>query len=265
MKECIAIIQARMASSRLPGKVLLPLCGRPVLGHITDRLRASTYVNDVVVATSDNQSDDGIQIFCIDEGIQCIRGSESDVCKRFKDTINKYSARHYLRVCGDSPIQDVSIIDNVIREHIKSNADYTTNGFEETRTFPKGVDVRIARRELFLECYEERDSQLKLMENPLAYVHEHLKDYNVGIYRADSAMRRPELRFVADYAEDMKILNSVFEKLYRDNELFGCADAVRHVDYYPELKKLMNVVKGKLAMRMSKTSVDGSFKQLCEV
>ena len=139
-------------------------------------------------------------------------------------------------------MQDSGVIDEVIKFHLNAGADYTTNGVKETRTFPLGIDVRIAKRQLFIDSFRERDESLQNAENPLAYVHIHPQNYKISLYEASAPLRRPELRFIVDYSEDMAILRRVFNALYVNNPLFGCAEAIAYVDSHPQLKELMGVV-----------------------
>lgn len=263
MKNVVALIQVRMGSSRVPGKALIPLCGRPLLGHLLDRVRSSALVDDVVVATSNLERDDCIEQFCCCEKVSCVRGSEDDVCKRMNTAVQMHPAHHYLRFCGDAPMQDKVIISEVIRLHLDSGADYTTNGVDEERTFPLGLDVRIARRELFIDSLRERGDELRNRENPLAFVHENRSGYNLATFKATGQRLRPELRFVADYPEDVRMLGDVFDALYPIEPLFGCKRAIDYVDGNPSLKRLMNSVKDQLSRRTSATSSDTSYIQKC--
>ena len=263
MHKTIALVQVRMGSFRLPDKALLKLCNRPILGHIFDRIRASCLVDNIIVATSNKKTDNSISEFCIQENIICEKGDEEDVCKRMYDVIQKYPAENYLRFCGDAPMQDPGVIDNIIRFHLETGADYTTNGVGQTRTFPLGIDVRIAKKYLFIDSFEKRKDSLKNAENPLAYVHNHLEKYKIFLYKAPLEITRPELRFIADYPEDMEILKAVFDALYPDNPLFGCREAIHYVDSHSRLKEIMNTVKFRLSKRISKTSIDDSYKRKC--
>lgn len=263
MKTIIAFIQTRMKSSRLPGKALLSLCGRTVIGHLIDRIRAVSLIDDIVVATSKEKEDDSIQEFCENKGVACVRGSETDVCGRMYDATKRYPSHHYLRFCGDAPMQDPEVIEKVIRFHLKAEADYTTNGIGETRTFPLGIDVRIAKKRLFTESFQKRDNSLREMENPLAQVHNYPERYNISLYKAAGPLKRPELRFIVDYPEDMDILREVFNALYYKNPLFGCHEAIVYVDSHPHLKKLMNLIKDHLRHRKSQTSKDIGYRLKC--
>ncbi len=262
-EKIVALIQVRMGSSRLPGKAMHLLCGRPLLGHLIDRISAACSVDETVVVTSDKDADDRIESFCRKENILYLRGSEDDVCARMNEAVKRFPAGHYLRFCGDAPMQDPEIIDAVVALHLREKADYTTNGVGDTRTFPLGLDVRIAGKKLWQDSFLRRDQALKKMENPLAYVHAHLENYRCSLYRAQGDCLRPELRFIADYPQDLKILEEVFEILYKQNKYFRCADAVACVDSRPCLKGLMNEVKDLLKIRKSETSVDTSYRLRC--
>lgn len=114
-RKAIAIIQARMSSSRLPGKVMMPLAGRPMIWHIVERARACRLVEKVVVATSTERSDDPLAAFCQQEGIDCFRGSLDNVLSRFIKILDDYPYEYCVRITGDCPLIDPNFIDLQIR------------------------------------------------------------------------------------------------------------------------------------------------------
>src|SRR3954470_8407931 len=136
----LCVVQARTGSTRLPGKVLADLGGRPMLRFLLDRL-APLGVDDIVVATSTEERDDAVADLALAAGRPVVRGSEQDVLDRFVAALDTFPARHVVRITADCPLSDPKLIDAVVARHRETRADYTTNTLP--RTFPKGLDVEV--------------------------------------------------------------------------------------------------------------------------
>ena len=136
-RSSLCVIQARTGSTRLPGKVLQDLGGRPLLRFMLDRL-ADLHVDQLVVATSTLDRDDAVVEVAFDAGCQVVRGSEADVLERFTDALAVFPADHVVRLTADCPLADPVLIEAVLARHLDRGADYTSNVFP--RTFPRGLD-----------------------------------------------------------------------------------------------------------------------------
>lgn len=141
-RSTLAVVQARMGSSRLPGKVLTDLGGQPVLGLMLERL-ARAHVDHLVVATSDLPGDDPVAAFAESVGVSVVRGSEADVLGRFLVALDRFPADDVVRLTADCPLIDPVVVDAAIGLHRRTGADYTSNTLE--RTFPDGLDVEVVR------------------------------------------------------------------------------------------------------------------------
>jgi len=139
----LAIIQARLSSKRLPGKVLRPLAGRPMLAHLLDRLAQARALSSVVVATSDRADDDPIAELCARGGVRCYRGQLDDVAERLAGAAEWMGAEAFVRICGDSPLTDPALVDAVVELYQGADIDLATN--VQVRTFPKGLSVEAVR------------------------------------------------------------------------------------------------------------------------
>src|ERR1700758_4280892 len=137
----VAIVQARMGSSRFPGKSLAEISGRPMLWHVVNRVRKARLLDNVVVATSDKSSDDPIASFCCRESIPCFRGSEQDVVDRFYQTAKQFGAECLLRITADCPLIDPTVIDQVISRFQQGDFDYVSNTMRHT--YPDGLDTEV--------------------------------------------------------------------------------------------------------------------------
>ena len=149
----IAIVQARMGSSRLPGKVLMPLAGRLVLDHVVTRVAAAKQIDGVVIATSDLPGDDAIANYCDAQGWICVRGSESDVLSRYASAVRASNADIVVRVTSDCPLFSPRILDEMLSAFDPSKIDYMSTNWPE-RTFPVGLDCEIMRAEALLDIAE---------------------------------------------------------------------------------------------------------------
>lgn len=137
----LVIVQARMSSKRLPGKVLMNCIDRPILKWVIDRVSNCSNKIEVVISTSNHKSDDVIEDYCKDIGVDCFRGSLENLVDRFLKTCTSYSKDNFIRVCGDSPLIDSRIIDKAIEIFKINKFDLVTNVFP--RSFPKGQSVEI--------------------------------------------------------------------------------------------------------------------------
>jgi spore coat polysaccharide biosynthesis protein SpsF len=143
----LVIVQARLSSIRLPGKMLMDLCGRPLLGRVVDRLGRAQHVSRIVVATSDASSDEAIARFCAREGIACHRGPLEDVAERFRQAASQAAAPAFVRISGDSPLIDPALVDRAIGYFRQEECDLVTNVL--VRSFPKGQSVEVLRTATF--------------------------------------------------------------------------------------------------------------------
>src|SRR3954470_1753619 len=141
MERVVATIEARMTSSRLPGKVLLPAVGKPLLELMVARLRRSRHVDEIVIATTEDASSDPLEELAERLGIGCFRGSENDVLARVLGAAQAYDAEWIVEVTGDCPLIEPVVVDRVVERFAEGGADYCSNTLEQT--FPRGMDVQV--------------------------------------------------------------------------------------------------------------------------
>ncbi len=220
----LAIVQARMSSTRLPGKVLKPLSGQPALIRMLERVRRSRHVDKVVVATSTHASDDCLAALCQEHGIFCSRGDLEDVLDRFYRAASGWRPEYVVRLTADCPLSDPEIIDRCIEECIASKADYAGNAVE--RTYPDGLDVEVMRYSSLQQAWIEADSPLD---------REHVTPF---FYRNPQRFRLHDVRNTEDYSllrwtvdeeADYKLVARVFDKLYPENPAFGWKDVLEYL------------------------------------
>jgi len=151
-EEINVFVQARMGSTRLPGKVLKDLNGRPLLGWVVNRLERARRMSKSVILTSNNKLDDPIQEFAMDRGIEVFRGSETDVLDRFYQAGNDHHSEAYVRICADSPLIDPDIIDHVIEVYQSENPDFVGNTID--RTCPSGISVELFTKDCLSKTWK---------------------------------------------------------------------------------------------------------------
>ncbi|MFC3031820.1 aminotransferase class III-fold pyridoxal phosphate-dependent enzyme [Pseudoalteromonas fenneropenaei] len=234
----IAIVQARMNSSRLPGKVLKPINNRPMLELLLERLSRAQRINSIIVATSHGQSDDDIAKFCAANHITCVRGSLNDVLARFNTVMKAYPSQHVVRITADCPLLDPELIDHVIAEHLAHHADYTSNCLSPT--FPDGLDVEVIRSEVLLRAHLNAKTSLE-REHVTPYVYSNPELFKIHVVKNDTDLS--ELRWTVDNPEDFALIETIYHQLYNNDPLFTFMDVLKLVNDNPELKHLNKHIK----------------------
>jgi len=232
------ILQARMGSSRLPGKVLKSLAGKPMLCHIIDRLKLCKQVDEIIIATSNLESDKKITEVAVKEGVIgfCGECEENDVLSRYLKAAKKYDIDVIIRITADCPLIDPKLIDDLIIDFFESKVDYILNCL--TRTYPDGVDAEV----FYTSCLEKSSNLSNKIEDREQVVlpmrnNSHL--FKIKNVEAKNEMRRPDLRLTVDNLEDFKLVEKIYESLYNSNDIyFSTEKIINYLDQNPELKKI---------------------------
>lgn len=238
-----ATIEARMTSSRLPGKVLMPFGGIPALQVLIERVRRARYIDDIVVATTVNDTDDAIADLCSRLGIQCWRGSEDDVLQRVLDAARSTGADMICELMGDSPFIDPLLIDNTITAHLSGSYDYTSNFFP-VNTFPLGFAVQV-----FPVAILERVEQLT--QDPVdrahvsCFIYHHPRLFRLHGVAANAENFGPDIRVALDTRSDYELMTKLFDALYPALPEFRARDIVAYVRAHPDLLMLNRHVRPK--------------------
>ncbi|MFH0737372.1 MAG: glycosyltransferase family protein [Candidatus Micrarchaeota archaeon] len=245
------IIQARMGSTRLPGKVLKSVLGKPLLVLMIERVRLAGSLDKVVVAIPDTPENDPLERLCADNGIDCARGSENDVLSRYYHAAKKFGIDPVVRLTSDCPLIDPAIIDHSIKLYKKERCDYLTNAID--RTYPDGQDIEIisfkALEAAFLEATDKHDR-----EHVTTYIGcrpERFKHRNFR-YKKDLS----KLRWTVDYPEDFMFVEAVFRELYpKKGAGFSMEDVLELLDRKPEIGKINSDVVGKDNLKIAKENL----------
>lgn len=200
----LAIIQARMSSSRLPGKMMMKLGGRPMLAWVCDRVHQATAVNRVLVATSNTSSDDPIQEYCTANNIATFRGSLEDVAGRFLAAVEDVGASAFIRISGDSPLIDPEIIDIGIDQFNCGEYDLATN--VQQRTFPKGQSVEVISTNAFKRiCSNKCSAADREHVTKLFYA----KDSEFRIKNFSSNFNAGDIQLSVDTMQDFQLIEKI--------------------------------------------------------
>ncbi len=224
-------VQARMGSTRLPGKILQPVFGKPLLKYMVERLREVKNADEIVVLTTTEASDDIVEDFCQKEGVACFRGSENDVLERYYQAALQRRPDAIVRVTADCPLIDPEIVDAVIDAFKRESPaiDYISNSLK--RTYPRGLDVEIFSFEALKKAYqlaikpEER-------EHVTVYLYRHPE-----LFKLKNMAHHPSLsqyRWTVDTQEDFTLIRLILEHLYPDNPAFRLQDVLSLLKKYPE-------------------------------
>jgi len=233
-----AIIQARMGSSRLPGKVLRPLAGRPMLVRSVERVRACPKVSRVVVATSDREGDEPIRQLCGAEGIDCFAGSEQDVLDRFYQAATKFGGDPLIRITADCPLVDPELLDKLITLYETGAYDHvgvaTGAGalFLGQGRYPDGLDAECFSVAALERAWREATSAPD-REHVTPYIWRHKELFRCG--QLTSPHDYSQLRWTVDNEADFDVIARIYGALYRADRAFVMDDVLRYLAAHPEL------------------------------
>lgn len=228
----LAILQARVSSSRLPGKVLKPILGRPMLLHQLDRVSRARSIDALVVATSTEPSDDPLEALCEVEGVRCVRGSLNDVLDRFYQAALPVHPRTIVRLTGDCPLADPDVIDRVVEC-------MDTGGFDiagaSPESFPDGLDVEAMRFAILEQAWKEAVLPSD-REHVSLFIVRQPERFRVGRY--ENTIDLSHLRWTVDEPEDFELIRRIYEALYAANPAFTTKDILGLLDAQPQLLEL---------------------------
>jgi len=228
-----AIVQARMNSSRFPGKVLEPILGQPMIRRQLERLGHAQHIEQVLVATSDQISDDPIAEVVREAGADCFRGSLDDVLDRVYQAAAATDADHIVRLTGDCPLTDPAIVDKVVAEHLAAGNDYTSNTV--SLSFPDGLDVEVVTFAALKRAWQSAHA-IEEREHVTAYLYRHAEIFKLGqvLNGADLS----GLRWTVDYPADLEFVRAVFAALHPTRADFGLQDIIRLIKSNPALSEI---------------------------
>ena len=239
----VCIIQARMGSSRLPGKVLKQICGRPMLGWVAERASRSKLISRIVVATTTDPGDDPVEKFCESSSITCFRGSEFDVLDRYYQSAKANQAEIVVRLTADCPLIDAALIDKTIKKLFETAADFAANRLPPPfmRTYPIGLDTEVA-------TFKALETAWKLAKKP--FEREHVMPFlydpqnNFKVEILDAEQNYGNFRWTVDTPEDLEFIQQVTAKLGCQLD-FNWQDVLKILEDHPDLEKINATIEHK--------------------
>ena len=228
-----AIIQARMGSTRLPGKVMLNILGKPVLWHVVNRVSKARLIDRLFVATTVNPEDDIITEFCKSNNILVFRGSENDVLDRYYQCAKEYNIKDIARITSDCPLHDPDVIDLVVNEYLKGNYDYVSSAY----AFPDGFDVEVFSFNALENAWENAKLPSE-REHVTPYIKKNEKIKKKNIH---SNKKYPIYRCSLDQPEDYEFIKNIFGGIRR--KMFYIDDVVNYIKKHSELLKINQHIK----------------------
>ena len=240
--KTVAIVEARMASTRLPGKNMLPILGKPMLELLIERLKQAKLLDQIVVATTHNPSDDVIEKLTHRIRVGCFRGSEDDVLDRVLRAAHANKADVIVEITGDCPLIDPTLIDQVIRTYQMKNVDYVSNSLNGT--YPNGMDVQVFSTKVL-------EKVARLTQDPIdhehvsLYIYEHPEIFSIYNVESDLPEKYWNLRLTVDTKEDFQLINAIFELLYPHNTAFTLYDIINILEKRKDLLEINQNIQQK--------------------
>lgn len=226
----IAITQARMSSSRCPGKVLKPIMGSPMAWHQWERTQKAHSLDHCILATSTDSSDDVLANYFSTHNQPVFRGSLNNVLNRYYECAKAQKATHVVRLTADCPLIDPAIIDRTVETHLQNNNDYTSIAH-----FPVGLSVEVCRFSILEQAYYEAKLRSQ-REHVTLFIHQQPELFKLEfIYNKEDLSY---LRWTVDYPEDFEFVKQVYQHLYPQKSNFNMADVLQLLKEQPELIKI---------------------------
>jgi spore coat polysaccharide biosynthesis protein SpsF len=233
-----AIIQARTGSTRLPNKVFKTLCGKPLIWHIINRLKYSKKINKIILATTQNENDNVLEEWALENDISCYRGSENDVLDRYYHSAQHFEVDTIVRITADDPFKDSQIIDKVINLFEENNLDFAYNN--NPPTFPEGLDTEVF-------SFDALEKAHKNSIDPFEREHVSQYFYRNPLMFSQACLKNPTdlsyLRWTIDTQQDWDMAEIVYNKLYPIKTNFDMSDILELLNKETYIAKINSAVK----------------------
>jgi spore coat polysaccharide biosynthesis protein SpsF len=235
-----AIIQARHNSSRLPGKMSKDLHGKPLIARVVEQISYSECLDNVIVATSDEESDDVLANLCESLGINYYRGSLNNVLKRFIDTAEHFNLDVIIRVTGDNPLTDPVLIDSVISEFKNDpKLEYINNVHRNGSVHGSGCElVTLTALKRVYDEVKNATYNNGFLEHVTFYIRKNADRFNTMMFYPDAQMSRPEISYSVDYPEDFTLVEILYKNLYHPKKPFKTKEVLEFLDQNPSLLEI---------------------------
>jgi spore coat polysaccharide biosynthesis protein SpsF (cytidylyltransferase family) len=234
-KKIVVIIQARLTSTRLPKKIMLDLCGEPLLWHVIERVKQAKLIDSIVLAIPDSPSNDELESFVKQFDWDVFRGSENDVLSRYYNAATQFKADIIVRITSDCPLVDPEIIDETIKQHVRDGNDYTAVGVEGG--FPRGLDVELFNFKSLEIAYSKAVERAE-REHVTLFIYQNPKLFRICFVEASGILRRPDIRLTVDTEEDLILIREIYSVLNNYGNHFTTEDVLAIIDNNPHLQSI---------------------------
>lgn len=258
MTRIVAVIQGRLGSTRLPGKVLMPLGGQPMIAQIVRRLKTASELDEVIIATADNAANRPLVDFAREAGLPVFAGEEEDLTDRFLKAGQEYGADALLRVTADCPFADPALADQLAAAYKQQAGEIDFLANNRPASYPHGLDMEIISMTALERLWREETDPFKREWFTLNFCD--LEGNAQNSYRCRNLPAPgplPHLRLTIDYAEDMEMARRVFAELDTPDTIFGLDDILELIDARPEIAQIN-------AMHGGETAAEGVARALDE-
>lgn len=241
--KIVCIVQARMGSERLPGKVMKKILKIPMITYTLDRVKKSKYIDEVVLATSTKLEEENMVSYLIDNGYQVFRGSEHNVLQRYIKCIEETKADIVIRVTGDCPLIDPTLLDHVITYYLSHCYDYVSLDIPDT--YFRGLDTEVFSRKSLERVYEitkEKEEHSPFKEHVTLYMYQHPKEFSICRLKADSFYQKP-YRLCVDTKEDFDLITHIYEHF--QDKYISSKEVIQYLDENPDLVYMNSSIKQK--------------------
>jgi len=226
----VLIIQARMGSTRLPGKSLMPLAGQPLIARIIERVKRCKKINTIVLATTEKQEDDPLCRIGKECGIEVFRGSENDLVDRYYKVALEFKADYVVRLPADNPVCEPEEIDRIIEHHLNSDDDFSANTHNILNNeYPDGLGAEVFSFRKLKEIWEITVDP-RNREHPHTYFYEHPEKYKIGTVKCPVEFSRPDLVLDVNTLDEYKFIAQVYDYLYSRNKSFHITEIINWYD-----------------------------------
>jgi spore coat polysaccharide biosynthesis protein SpsF len=236
-RKVVGVIQARMASTRLPGKVMEQILDRPMLSWVVERLQSATLLDEVIVATTQQSQDDIIVSLCQAQEIPCFRGSEADVLDRYYLAARRHNADVVVRVTSDCPLIDSGIVDKVVQVFLAADVDYASNTVIDT--YPRGLDAEVLTFAALERAHRDA-TRIYQREHVTPYIYENPSKFRILSVTAEADYSSH--RWTVDTAEDLALVRAIYQRLGSGGTF---REILNLVDKHPELSEMNSSISQK--------------------
>ncbi|MCX7744963.1 MAG: glycosyltransferase family protein [Flavobacteriales bacterium] len=243
-QHLVTVIQARTGSTRLPGKVLMPLAGEPLLVRMVERVKRAKLAGTVVVATTTEKEDDPIEVICKEKGWHIYRGHESDLLDRHYQAAKMFKADAVAKIPSDCPLIDPSVIDKVLSVYFENHpkVDFVSN--LHPPTYPDGNDVEVMRFSVLETAWKEASLPME-REHTTPFIWERPERFKLMNVSWETGLNYSMThRWTIDYPEDYAFINRVYDELYKANPHFGLNDILNLLESKPEIFEINSKFAG---------------------